>query len=308
MFIERGKKKHKNIGNIRNAFTKEINAWLLLTPALLCIYFLVIRPQILSAYWSMFDMKGLQPTRFAGFNNYARVLKDTVFFKAFVNTWVYVLWSILIGFIIPFAIAIIMNEMRRFRKAIRLIVYLPSIIPAVAVSMLWYFMYFPDGSGLLNMALGVANIKPYAWLQDGKFTILYIIISMTWSGMGATAIYYFAGLQGINTELYEAAIMDGAGFFERIKIVTIPQMSGMLILFFLRQIISVFNIMEQPLQMTDGGPNNSSLTLGLLNYRYAFVNYKPQFAMALGIIMFITLSILVLIYFKASKRIEENQM
>ena len=58
MFIERGKKKHKNIGNIRNAFTKEINAWLLLTPALLCIYFLVIRPQILSAYWSMFDMKG----------------------------------------------------------------------------------------------------------------------------------------------------------------------------------------------------------------------------------------------------------
>lgn len=286
----------------------DIKAWLLLLPSLLCTYFIIIRPQVMGGYWSFFNMRGFTVVNFVGFNNYKHVLADTLFLKTFFNTCLYVIWSLVIGFVIPFVIAIIMNELTHFREATRVIVYMPSVIPAVAVSMIWYFVYYPDASGLLNMFLGKFGIRPYAWLQDSNYTILFIVVSMAWSGIGNTAIYYFAGLQGINRELYEAAVMDGAGFFRRIRMVTIPQMSGMLALFFVRQIIGVFNVMEQPLQMTDGGPNNASLSLGLLNYRYGFVQGKPQYSMALGVIMFITLSVFTYVYFKMNKHIEENQM
>ena len=287
---------------------KDAGAWMLLIPSAFLTYLLTIRPQALGIFWSFFNMKGFTVEDFVGFDNYRRVVTDTAFAQTFLNTWIYVLWSLVIGLALPFVIAIVMNELIRARKTVRVITYLPAIMPAVAVSMLWYYMYYPDASGLLNMLLAKFGREPYVWLQDSRFTILYIIISMTWSGAGGTALYYFAGLQGINRELYEAAMMDGAGFFRRIRVVTIPQMSGMLILFAIKQCIAVFNIVDQPMQMTGGGPNNASMSLGLLNYRYAFVNYKPQFTLALGVIMLIILSLFSVIYFAVNKRIEENQM
>ena len=133
---------------------------------------------------------------------------------------------------------------------------------------------------------------------------------MTWNGCGATALYYFAAMQGINRELYEAALIDGAGYWMRVRVVTLPYMYGMLILFGVKQIIAVFNVMEQVLQMTGGGPNNASVTLGLLNYRYAFENggQNAQYALALGVIMFLILSVFALIYFRLDKKIQDNQM
>ena len=301
---------HNNAVKGRKRFSlfKDFEAWLLILPTLVLIYFLVIRPMLLGSYWSFFELNGFTPKSFVGLDNYKRVITDTGFMRTFKNTWLYVFWSLAIGFITPFIVAVMMNELIHFRKFTRTLVYFPTIIPAVAVSMLWYFMYFPDGSGLLNMFLSKAGIEPYQWLQDPRFTILWIVVSMTWSAMGGTVIYYFSGLQGVNRELYEAAMIDGAGFFQRLRVVTIPHMSGMLSLFFVRQIIGVFSVMEQPLQMTDGGPDNASMTLGLLNYRYAFVYGKPQLAMALGVIMFLILSVFTVFYFRLNKRIEENQM
>lgn len=301
--VKKGLKRKKSF-----SIKKDIGAWVLLIPSAFLTYLLVLRPQILGMFWSFFDMKGFSIGDFVGLDNYRRVLTDTSFAQTFWNTWLYVIWSWVVGLILPFAIAIVMNEMLRMRRTVRVITYLPAIMPAVAVSMLWYYMYYPDASGLLNMILVKLGKEPYGWLQDSRFTILYIIISMTWSGAGGTALYYFAGLQGVNRELYEAAMIDGAGFFKRIQVVTFPQMSGMLILFAIKQCISVFNVVDQPMQMTGGGPNNASMTLGLLNYRYAFVNYKPQFTLALGVIMLIILSVFSVIYFIVNKRIEENQM
>lgn len=302
------KKKPNKVPYTFTSFKRDLGAWFLILPALLCIYFFVFRTQILGLYWSFFDMKGFTPTNFVGLDNYARVLKDTAFLKTFKNTVTYVVVSLIIGFPLPFIMALIMNEIVHFRKAIRTLVYLPCVIPAMAMALLWYFVYYPDASGLLNMFLGKLGVEPYGWLQDGRFTILWIVIAMTWNGTGSTSIYYFAGMQGINRELYEAALIDGAGFLRRIRTVTMPHMYGMLILFLIRQIIGVFNVMEIVLQMTDGGPNNASMTLGLLNYRYGFVINKPQFALALGFMMFVFLSVFAYIYFKADKKIQSGQM
>lgn len=284
----------------------DLSGWLLILPAVLCVWFFVLRPQIMGVYWSFFDMKGYTVTDFVGLANYKRVISDTMFLKTLLNTCQYVIWSLVVGFLLPIILAVALNEMVHNRNFFRVLVYFPSALPGVAVFMLWYFMYYPDNGGLLNMVLGAFGHPPYIWLQSARWTILFIVISITWSGAGATAIYYFASLQGVSRELYEAAIIDGAGFIKRFKVVAFPHISGIVLLFFVRQIISVFSIMEQPLQMTDGGPNGASVTLGLQIYKYGFVSIRPQLAMALGVIMFFILMAITCFYFYLNKKVESN--
>lgn len=249
-------------------------------------------------------MQGYTIGEFVGIENYRRVLSDTMFLRTLWNTCLYVFWSLVIGFVLPIVMAVILNELVHMRNSMRVMAYFPSVLPGVAVMLLWYLMYYPDQGGLLNMLLGKMGMEPYVWLQDANWNILYIIISMTWSGAGATVIYYFAALQGVKRELYEAAVIDGAGFFRRFWTVTFPHISGVVLLFLISQIINVFSVMEQPLQMTDGGPNGSSMTLGLLSYQYGFVSIKPQFAMAVGVIMFLILIVFTAFYFALNKKVE----
>lgn len=290
------------------SFLPDIAAWALIIPSALCIFMVIIRPQFLGIIWTFFRMDGFSIKEFVGFDNYVRVLKDTAFLTTFFNTWKYVLWSLVVGLFIPFITAICLNEMLHSRNALRVMVYIPGIMPGVVASLLWTMIYSPETSGLLNMILSKFGIPPYVWLQDSRFTILFIIIKMTWTGMGGTAIYYFAALQGINRELYEAALVDGAGFLGRVRVVLVPYMKGMLLLFGIRQCISVFNLMEEPLQMTGGGPNNASMTLGLLNYKYAFQDFRPALALSLGVIMLITLTIFTVFYNHMDKKIQGDMM
>ena len=303
MKLER-KKKINNNPFLPNS--QDISAWILLLPAVLCIYLFIIRPQVMGVYWSFFNMKGYKVQEFVGLANYRQVISDTMFVKTMWNTFQYVLWSLVLGFLLPILVAVILNELVHARNTFRFCTNFPAVLPGMAVSLLWYLMYYPDQGGLLNMIGSRFGLQPYAWLQDSKNTIKLIVLSMTWNGCGSTAIYYFASLQGVSRELYEAAIIDGAGFIKRFFTVTVPHISGIALLFLVRQIIGVFSIMEQPMQMTDGGPNGASNTLGLLAYKYGFVSIKPQLAMAVGVIMFLILMVFTLFYFYLDKKIERD--
>lgn len=287
-------------------FKNNAVALLLIFPALFLIYFFKYRPTIFGAYWSFFDMNGFKPTNFVGFENYIRIFKDPNFSQAFVNTLKYVFWSVVIGFIPPIIIAICMEEIKHMRKTVRFIIYFPSILPATATALIWFFLFYPDPSGLFNMLLSKFGVDPYIWLQDGRFTILYIILMMTWSGCGPAAIYYFSALQGVPSELYEAVTIDGGGFWTKLRVVTLPHLYGIILLFFIKQILGVFSVMEQPMLMTDGGPSGASTSFGLLIYKYGFVYNKPQFSMALGVIMFFILISLTFFYNYMDKKIENS--
>ena len=304
MFRTASKKTGRSRKSIWVPTKRDVSAWMLILPALLLVYLCILRPQILGTYWSFFDMKGYKVQEFVGLDNYKTVIADSMFLKTLLNTCKYVLWSIVIGYFLPIVIAIFLNEIVHFRNTCRVLIYFPSILPVAGVMLLWYLIYYPDAGGLLNMLGGALGMEPYEWLQDGKWTILYIVISMTWSGCGSSVIYYFAALQGVSRELYEAAIIDGAGFIRRIRTITLPHIAGISLLFLVRQIIGVFSVMEQPLQMTDGGPNGASTSLGLLSYRYGFVNIKPDLAMAVGVIMFLILAVVTCFYFYLDKKIE----
>lgn len=256
--------------------------------------------------WSFFKMNGYTPSGFVGLKNYAEVISNTEFNRTLMNTVEYVLWSLVIGYLPPIIMAIVLNEMKRGKGFLKTVLYIPAMLPMVSVLLMWYFIYYPDETGLLNIILGKFGVQPLMWLNNPDIAIILIIVTMTWSGMGASMLLYFSALQNVNTELYEAAIIDGAGMFKRVKHVTIPQISGVLILNFVNQIISVFQVMGQPLAMTGGGPDNATMSLGLQLYNYAFVSGRTGHALALGGIMFVFLLVSTCFYFYLNRKVEQN--
>ena len=296
-------KKSKKSSFYKKSF---FSSWLFAVPAIIFMYLFIWRPTVMGFVWSLFKMKGYTPKFYIGFKNYIEVMKDTQFIPLFLNTLKYVAWSLIVGFLPPVLLAIIVNEMVYFKQKIMTFLYLPAIIPAIAVSLLWKQMYDPTEIGLLNMILIKLGMSPYQWLGDGNFTILWIIVSMTWKSFPGAMLLYYSALQGVNQELYEAATIDGAGLIKRAWYVTRPQIMGVLILNFVRQIIGVFQVMEQPLAMTGGGPDGASASLGYQLYKYGFVTQRVGHAMALGTIIFVVLILMTIFYFKLNKKLEET--
>ncbi|MBS7299251.1 MAG: sugar ABC transporter permease [Eubacteriales bacterium] len=296
------KKRNKFLSILR----KDIVAWLLILPFLFLIFTVLWKPTVQGIVWSFHKMNGYNVGEFAGLENYKTVLRDTGFATTFLNTIKYVLWSFVIGFFVPIIFAVAINEFRRGQGYFKFAAYFPVMIPAIANSMIWYYMYYPNASGLLNMFFGMFGAEPSIWLQNGKMTIPLILISTTWHSLGSTMLLYLAALQGINKELYEAAAIDGIGIFGRLRYIGIPHMGSIILLNFVRQIISVFQILEQPLAMTGGGPRNASMSLGLMAYKYAFQNFKVGNALALNTITFVILVSLTLFYFWIDKRVSRD--
>lgn len=285
---------------------KEAEAWLLIAPLLFLVVLLIWYPQIMSFFWSMCDMQGYTPTAFVGLKNYKSVLSNTMFVKILLNTLKYVFWSLVIGYLLPLIVAIMMNEMVHFKSGFKTLIYFPHVLPGVAVSLMWYLMYFPDEGGMLNMILALFGAKPMEWLQNEALTIPLIIISMTWKAMPGGMLMYYATLQGVNRDLYEAATIDGAGVLRRLWSITLPQISGTMLLMLINQIIGIFQILEQPMAMTGGGPNNASISLVYWSYKQGFENFRVGPAMAIGNIVFAILIIMTIFYFKLNKKIEAN--
>jgi len=283
-----------------------LGVWLLLLPAVIALYLMIWRPSVMGIVWSFFKMKGYTPVEFIGLENYARVVSNTEFWPIMFNTLEYVFWSFIIGFIPPIIIAFILNEMVHFRSTMRVIIYLPAVLPGITILLLWYFIYSPDSTGMLNILLSKFGMDPYIWLNDSRFTIMFIVIQMTWAGFPGTMFLYYTTIQGISTELYEAVTIDGAGPFRRFLTISIPQISGLLVLNVVRQLIGVFQVMQEPMVLTGGGPNGASTSVGYQMYQYGFVNGRVGQALALGTIVFFILIIATLFYFKLNKKVEES--
>ncbi|MBQ3426648.1 MAG: sugar ABC transporter permease [Clostridia bacterium] len=291
-------------GGFFAAIRKNRIAWLLLLPSFYALFVVMWKPVFTGAYMSLFETQGYETVKFVGLANYIDVIKDPVFLETLINTFEYVLWSLVIGFCLPLAVAIALNEMVHFKSLFRTAVYLPVLVPMVASSLIWYFMYMPGPSGVLNMLLAKAGLPAGQWLQNPKLTILLIVISMTWKSFGATVVIYLASLQGISQDLYEAATIDGAGIIKRAMHITIPQVMPMALLMLVSQIISVFQTMNQPMIMTDGGPNNASMTLSLEAYYEAFRYMRADKSLAIGIISFLILLVMTVFYFRLQKKLE----
>lgn len=294
-------KKTSGNSGLVSFFKHDLKAWLLALPTLLLFIFFIYQPIVSGVFLSFFETKGFKTNGFAGFSNYIEVINDRLFATTVANTFKYTFWSLLIGFLVPIIIAILINEMVHFKSFFKIAIYTPVMVPGVAAFLIWQFFFEPGEGGVLNTLFSKVGIPPQQFLQDERLTIPLIVMTMTWKFFGATVLIYIASLQGINNELYEAAAIDGAGIWKRIKHITIPAIFNIARLMLILQIVSVFQVMIEPMVMTGGGPNDSSVSLMLLNYKFAFVKFEAGKSMALCVIVSIFLIALTLLQKKVIK-------
>lgn len=241
---------------------------------------------------------GLDPS-WVGFDNYSAVFGDERLLIAIQNTFAYVAICLVIGFVVPIAVAIAISLLRRGKGFYRLAIYVPNIIPAIATYVIWGWIFNPQ-FGLLNQIGGWFGADPLNWLTDKNLVLLSLALMATWAGFGSTAVLYMASLTAISPEMYEAAEIEGAGVWQRIKSITLPSLMPTISLMLILQLLATFQILQEPFVMTSGGPNDASLSVMLLSYQYAFNNVEFGKAGALGSLVFLALVSLSIYYVRAS--------
>ncbi len=294
-------KKKISVENVK----KNISGWLIMLPSLILFAFFVWEPLLESIRLSLYSAKGIRLQQFVGFDNYIKVFVNPDFLPALGNTFMYTLWSLIIGFLVPIIMAILITEAPALKGFFRTTVYFPNIMPGLATAMIWVYLFSPGPTGVLNILLGKIGIQPLVWLNNASFAIPIIVVAMTWRSAGSTALIYMAGVGGINPELYEAATIDGAKTWSRIWNITLPQIFSLGKTMLILQIISVFQVLYEPLVMTNGGPNNASASLMLVVYRFAFRDLNYPTGAALSVIICIILVFLTLIYFRMTRDKDE---
>lgn len=299
------KTKTKRVGSKLVVLKNQSLMWLLLIPTVFALILCHWNPIFRGMITSLFQTKGFKIVEFVGLQNFKNVLHDTMFIKTLFNTFQYVFWSLVIGILPPLALAIALNEVAHFKQGFKILTYLPAIAPGLAASLIWVNIFSPAPGGMLNVMLDSMGLPISQWLLNEKLTIPLIVVSMTWKGYGVTMLLYLSALQSVSQDLYEAAVIDGAGIWKRIFKITIPHLSPTMLLLVVQQIIGVFQVFDQPLVMTDGGPNNASLTLGLTSYKMAFSYMQVDRSMALGTVSFFILLIATLFYFRMQKKLED---
>ena len=279
--------------------------WLVMVPTLILFAFFIWQPLLENIRLSMHKTVGYDIKEFVGFENYIEVLNNPAFSKAFSNTFAYTFWSLIIGFLVPIILGIFISETVHLKGFFRTGIYFPNIVPGLATVWIWSYFFIPGKNGVLNILLSKLGIDALPWLTNAKWTIPLIVLTMTWKGAGSTALIYMANISGISPDLYEAATMDGAGIWKRIRHITIPSIVSIAKTMLILQIISVFQILYEPMVMTNGGPNNASISLMMLMYNYAYKDFNFSAASALAVMICIILIILSALYMKLTKSNEE---
>ncbi|HEX3811364.1 MAG TPA: sugar ABC transporter permease [Mycobacteriales bacterium] len=279
-----------------------------ISPWILGFLAFTVIPLATSLYYSFTDYNGLSVSNWVGFRNYEQIFtKDPYIRVALYNTLYLAVFGVVLGGVLAFVIALLLNQKVRGIGIYRTLFYLPTMLPIV-VSAFVFTLVLDPSTGVLNKVLGWFGVTGPGWLFSTTWSKPALIILGLW-GVGNSVIIYLAGLQDIPKHLIEAATVDGAGWWARLRNVTMPLLSPIIffnlllaIIYAFQNFISVFYLTSNGGGSTAGGPANSTMTWGLLIYEDAFVNSQIGYASAMSWLMLIFVLIITALMFGMSKR------
>ncbi|RRQ73571.1 ABC transporter permease [Streptomyces griseofuscus] len=272
----------------RRRLIDQVRAYGFLLGGLLCFVLFSWYPAIRAVVIAFQKYTPGSPPQWVGTANFTRVWHDPDFAAAWRNTLYFTLLALLIGFAVPFLLALVLNELRHAKAFFRVVVYLPVMIPPVVSALLWKWFYDP-GAGLANEALRFVHLPTSNWSNGTDTALVSLVIVATWANMGGTVLVYLAALQSIPGELYEAAELDGANLLQRIRHVTVPQTRFVIMMLMLLQIIATMQVFTEPFVITGGGPESATVTVLYLIYKYAFLYNDFGGACALSVMLLVLL-------------------
>jgi multiple sugar transport system permease protein len=279
-------------------------AFIFLVPLLVVFGVFSWLPIVRALVMSVQDTNLVSEPLFVGLDNYQRVLADPLFWTAVRNTLWFLTLALVIGYPIPLVLAVLMSTVRRRRGLYSALAYLPVVVPPVVAVLLWKFFYDGSPTGVFNTILGWFGIAPQPWLQSQATVMPSLVIQATWAAAGGTVIIYLAALLRVPPELYDAAEVDGASLWAKVRHVTLPQLRGVLLITLILQLIGTAQVFLEPFLFTGGGPANATMTVLLLIYKYAFQNslggdYGSATALSLMLAAF--LAVFAAVYFRLTR-------
>lgn len=283
---------------MKNATREALYGYLFILPWVIGFVVFTAGPMIATFVISLYDTDFLTKNEFVGLEWYSGILSDTLVHKAFLNTAIYVFVTVPLATTLALMIAVLLNQGIKWQSFWRTVYYLPAVVSGVAVALLWQWLYQPD-VGLFNTILAYVGIQGPRWIFSEQWAMPSIMLVALW-GAGAPMLIFLAGLRGIPTALYEAAEIDGAGPIRRFFVITIPLLTPTIFFNVVLNTIASWQVFTQALIMTQGGPNNATLTAVLHLYRTAFSNFFFGYASAQAWALFLVILVFVLLALRSA--------
>ncbi len=280
------KKSADNVAGKKKLSINPIYVWVL--PAALTILLWKYYPLIRGSFMAFEDYKIAGGSTWVGIDNFIMIFGNKEFYWTMIRTFYYVSLTVSIGFVVPIFLAVLLTEIPRGKYFFRTMFYLPSVTSGLVIMFMWKRFYDPSTAGFLNSIVIEAaswigiHSDGFKWLQDPKLAMLCIIIPGVWASAGAGSLIYQAALTSVPSELYEAADVDGASIFSRIRHITIPTLKPLIIINFVGVFIGSFHAMQNIFVMTGGGPFNATRVVGIDIWFNAFMYLKFGFATAMA--------------------------
>ncbi len=273
--------------------------WLFALPAIIGFVVFDFGPMFASVLISFTEWNGVTPPKWVGISNYEEIaFRDDLFMLSLRITTIFAFVSIPLNLVTGFLLALLLNQKIRGQALMRTLYYLPSIVPLVAVAALWRWIFLKR-FGLLDIGLAMIGIQAPDWLGDPNWVLPAFVVMGLW-GVGGGMLINLAGLQGIPTDLYDAASIDGANAVQRLFNVTIPMMTPLILFNLVMGIIGGLQVFVVAFVMTAGGPNNASLFYMLHLYRNAFEYFRLGYGSSLALILFLYIVVLSALVFRSS--------
>lgn len=281
----------------RRRLRRNLEGWAFASPWIIGFVLFTLGPMLASAGLAFMKWDMLSSPTFTGLANVQTALKDPLVWQSLRITTIYAVVTVPLNIVLGLGLAMLLNSGIRGLRFYRTGYFLPSVLSGVAVALLWRWV-FTNQFGLANLLLSYVGVASPNWLGEGAWALPSLMIMSIWS-VGGGMIIYLAGLQGIPTDFYDAAGVDGANWWQRLRHITLPLVTPALFFQLVIGLIQALQLFTQPYVLTQGGPYNSTLFIVLYLYQSAFQYFQMGYASVLAWILFFYILILTLLVFRS---------
>lgn len=288
---------------LRRVFRGEETLFLLfILPNLLLFSIFTYWPLIYNVYLSMVQWDFLSPDkRFVGLDNYRFLANSDEFWGVMRSTAIYTFGAVGGAVVLGLLAALLLNEKLRFRTGVRAMIFAPTLLSGVAISIVWFYIFDPR-VGLFREILSWIGVTSPPWLGDPNWALVSVIIVYVWKNLGFAAVIYLAGLQAIPRDLYEAAKVDGSNALQRFRDVTWPQLSSIHFFVMVTSILGTLQSFDIIRTLTEGGPVNATTNLIYFTYEQSFINNNAGRGASSAMVLFIVMLVITAIQYRLSER------
>jgi len=285
------RKKHTNFFTVLLFLLPNIVGFLVFTAIPVCSSLVI----------SFFDWPIIGDMKFVGLGNYIRLFtKDPLFGKVLLNTVFYVVMYVSLNVIVAMGLALLLTSGVPYSRFFRSLFFVPQVTPIVATSLIWKWLYLPE-YGLVNQFLGIFGIPDINWLGTMEWAMIGVVIMSVWQGFGYNMVIFIAGLYSIPSTINEAATIDGVNSISRFFKIKLPLLSPYLFFAIVMTVISSFQVFDQTMIMTAGGPGNATNTMVLYLFQNGFTYFKMGYASAIAWVLFAIIFLLTMVQMKLQK-------